>query len=79
MRSSAFVKKSSPFTRVEPGLFENLEAIYRHYSRQAQTYSVVSTEGKTLASCAFLFDDNRAYYWLVGNEPRAGIMGPLRF
>jgi len=36
-----------------------------------KTYSVVSTEGKTLASCAFLFDDNRAYYWLVGNEPES--------
>ena len=59
------------FTRVEPGLFDNLKIVYQHYSRQAQTYCVSTGEGKKLASCAFLFSGNRAYYWLVGNDPES--------
>ncbi len=65
-------KKEFPrFTHVEPGLFENLETVYRHYARQAQTYCVSTAAGKKLASCAFLFSGNRAYYWLVGNDPES--------
>jgi len=62
-------KQFPAFTRVEAGLFEKLKVIYCHYIRQAKTYSVTDAEGRTLCACAFLFSGNRAWYWLVGNEP----------
>jgi hypothetical protein len=72
-------KQFPAFTRVEPGLFENLKTLYLHYITQAKTYCVMSAEGKTLSACAFLFSAGRAWYWLVGNEPEGRDYGASSF
>lgn len=41
----------------------------------AKTYGVLSAKGKLLASAAFLFSHNRAYYILVGNHPNGRTLG----
>ncbi|MDZ4793643.1 MAG: GNAT family N-acetyltransferase [Bacteroidota bacterium] len=67
------------FTKVEPGLFEKLKAVYEHYKKSAVTYGVFTKEGELLASCIFLFFKNRAYYWLVGNTPESRNYGASSF
>ena len=37
--------------------------------QMATTYGIRSAEGELLASCAFFFSHDRAYYILVGNHP----------
>lgn len=41
----------------------------------AKTYGIVSAGGDLLASAAFLFSHNRAYYILVGNHPNGRTLG----
>lgn len=61
------------FMKVEPHLFDNLSLIYEHSPYPKLTSGVYSREGILLSSCAFLFSHNRAYYWLVGNNPEGRI------
>ncbi len=63
------------FTKVENGLFEKLQAVYKIYKTDSESYGVYSREGVLLASCIFLFFKNRAYYWLVGNTPESKQFG----
>ncbi|RYY96022.1 MAG: GNAT family N-acetyltransferase [Chitinophagaceae bacterium] len=41
----------------------------------ARTYGVRNRQGELLASAAFLFDERRAYYILVGNHPNGRTLG----
>lgn len=40
-----------------------------HWRKMTETYGIVSSDNKLLASCVFFFSHNRAYYILVGNHP----------
>lgn len=51
-------------------LFESLKQ-----KGQATTYGVYATNHQLLASVAFLFSHNRAYYLLVGNHPNSRALG----
>lgn len=59
------------FMKVEAGFFDRMVNIYKHFSQQAALYGVYNEKGRLLASAAFLFFGNRAYYWLVGNDEEA--------
>lgn len=48
--------------------FRNLYNIL-HAKKMADTYGIISPGKKLLASCAFFYSHNRAYYILVGNHP----------
>jgi hypothetical protein len=41
----------------------------------ATTYGIFSNEKEILASCVFFFSHNRAYYILVGNDPKGKTTG----
>ena len=42
---------------------------FLHDKKMASTYGIISTKNELLASCAFFFSHDRAYYILVGNHP----------
>jgi hypothetical protein len=67
----AICRKEYPgfISKIEAGTFEKLGMIFGHYKKSGITYGVYDRENKLLASCAFLFFRQRAYYWLVGNSP----------
>ncbi len=50
--------------RISQQLFEFLKE-----KNMAVTYGVYSPQDKLVASCAYFFSHNRAYYILVGNHP----------
>ena len=52
------------------GLFSKLAQLGK-----AQTYGVYSHNNELLASVAFLYSHNRAYYLLVGNHPNSRALG----
>lgn len=54
--------------------FKNLFLLLREKG-SAKTYGVLSAKGELLASAAFLFSHNRAYYILVGNHPNGRTLG----
>ena len=57
--------------------FERFRKLYHflHERNQAITYGIFSANSELLASCVFLFSNNRAYYILVGNHPNGRTMG----
>lgn len=65
------------FTDFDEGNFIQLEKIYTEHQEvhKGRTYGVTDRKGKLLASAAFLFTNNRAYYWLVGNHPDGKAVG----
>lgn len=48
---------------------------YLHREGKATTYGILSTTNELIASCIFLFSNNRAYYILVGNHPDSRTTG----
>lgn len=54
--------------------FKNLFLLLKGQG-SAKTYGVLSAKGGLLASAAFLFSHNRAYYILVGNHPNGRTLG----
>src|SRR6266496_1158661 len=56
---------------------ERFGKLYKYlYEREkAITYGIVSAQNELLASCAFFFSHNRAYYILVGNDPKSKSVG----
>jgi hypothetical protein len=48
---------------------------YLHQNEKAVTYGVYSSQKELLASCAFVFSHQRAYYILVGNHPNGRTLG----
>lgn len=59
------------FTKITPGLFDQMKNIFLHPGHSSATYGIENAEGQLLASAAFLFCNKRAYYWLVGNNPES--------
>lgn len=60
--------------------FDNAEKFRSLYKvlqdqQKAITYGVISPQDELLASCAFFFSQNRAYYILVGNHPKSKTIG----
>lgn len=64
-------KTYTPGSPVEPEAYDRFEQLFtRMMARQeAITYGIRARDGNLLASAAFLFDHQRAYYLLVGNHP----------
>jgi hypothetical protein len=59
----------SLFTKTEKGLFERLKKVFHQFIHNSVIYGVYRPDGRLLASAAFIFFKERAYYWLVGNDP----------
>lgn len=57
--------------------FEAFVFLYRQLHQQglAKTYGITGKNGDLLASAAFLFSHQRAYYILVGNHPNGRTLG----
>lgn len=57
--------------------FQRFETLYQKFAQQgkAKTYGMLSANGDLLASAAFFFSHNRAYYLLVGNHPNGRTLG----
>jgi len=73
-------KKEWPaFTRVSDDAFKNAKAVYTAFQDHSMTYGVYHPGGRLLAACLFLSDGERAYYWLVGNDPAAKELGASPF
>ena len=73
--------QASAFSNLAKKDFENFERLYLllHQKKQAITYGVFAANGELVASCVFLFSNNRAYYVLVGNHPNGKTMGASHF
>ncbi len=67
------------FTKVEEGLFEKLENVFKQFNLNAVSYGVFSAENKLVASAIFIRFNNRIYYWLVGNTPESKKLGAASF
>lgn len=57
--------------------FLRFEKVYNqmHSQNKGITYGVYTANGQLLASCAFIFSHERAYYILVGNHPNGRTLG----
>ncbi len=64
-------KEFPKFTKVAPGLFDQIKNIFLHTGHQSVLYGIKNSEEELLASAAFLFCNKRVYYWLVGNNPES--------
>jgi hypothetical protein len=67
-------KSFSPITKKD---YRNFLALFEMIKQEgmAETYGVSSKENQLLASCAWIFSHNRAYYILVGNHPAGRTSG----
>lgn len=65
------------FTEFDEDNFAQLEHIFKAHSliHKGMTYGIYDKNKNLLASAAFLFSNNRAYYWLVGNHPAGKTVG----
>jgi hypothetical protein len=68
-------------TNVKQADYKNFEKLYQSLYKQdnAITYAVYSNDNELLASCAYLFSHNRAYYVLVGNHPIGKTQGASHY
>lgn len=64
-------------TNLTPEDFSKIESLYAYLRKQDRsiTYGVYDRNGQLLASCAFFFSAERAYYILVGNHPNGRTLG----
>jgi hypothetical protein len=67
----SLAKLYTPEVMVDHSAYAGFENIYSLLEdrKMAITYGIRNAKGALLASAAFLFDQNRAYYILVGNHP----------
>jgi len=68
-------------TNVKNDDYNNFSDLY-HYLNQknkAITYGVYSNNNELVASCAYFFSHNRAYYILVGNHPHGKTTGASHY
>ena len=67
-------KSFSPITKKD---YRNFLALFEMIKQEgmAETCGVLSKENQLLASCAWIFSHNRAYYILVGNHPAGRTSG----
>lgn len=58
-------------TNVSQNEFDNFKRLFDFLKEngKGKTYGIVSAKGDLIASAAFIFSHNRAYYILVGNHP----------
>ena len=70
-------EQSRNFSPVTPQDYDHFKNVYQHLHAQqkAVTYGVYTSANKLVASCAFIFSHNRAYYILVGNHPNGKTIG----
>lgn len=63
--------------RIKERDLENFKKLYNyfHSTGSAKCYGVFSKQNELIASAAFLFSDNRAYYILIGNHPNGRTLG----
>jgi len=57
--------------------FSNFEKLFHHHKEKgaAMCYGINAVNGELIASAAFLFSRQRAYYLLVGNHPNGRTLG----
>lgn len=67
-------KKFSPIAEKDYNNFLKLFEVLKK-KKMATTYGVYSANNQLIASCAFVFSHNRAYYILVGNHPDSRTAG----
>lgn len=70
-------EQSKNFSPVTAEDYDHFKNVYHHLQAQqkAVTYGVYTSANKLVASCAFIFSHNRAYYILVGNHPNGKTIG----
>ena len=68
-------------TNITDSDYNNFETVYQHLYQQgkATTYGVYSPNQELVASCAYFFSHQRAYYILVGNHPNSKTMGASHY
>jgi Acetyltransferase (GNAT) domain len=71
------IEQAGHFSTIKPDDFERVKLLYQRMQQQAQatTYGVYSPGDQLVASAAFFFYRNRAYYILVGNHPNGKTIG----
>ena len=71
------MEQSKNFSPVTAEDYDHFKNVYHHLQAQqkAVTYGVYTSANKLVASCAFIFSHNRAYYILVGNHPNGKTIG----
>lgn len=64
-------EQSKNFSTIEERNYSDFEHLFEFLKQKsmATTYGVYSPQNKLVASCAYFFSHNRAYYILVGNHP----------
>jgi hypothetical protein len=64
-------KQARNFSTLEEKTYSNFSGLFNFLKEKnkAITYGVYSPQNKLVASCAYFFSHNRAYYILVGNHP----------
>ena len=70
-------EQSKNFSPVTAEDYDHFKNVYHHLQAQqkAVTYGVYTSANELVASCAFIFSHNRAYYILVGNHPNGKTIG----
>jgi hypothetical protein len=74
-------EQAKNFSSIEEKSFTNFSSLYQFLKEKnsATTYGVYSPQNKLVASCAYFFSHNRAYYILVGNRPDGSNIPSLAF
>jgi hypothetical protein len=67
-------EQPAPASESDLSRFTNL-FYYLQRQGKARTYGILSKQDELLASAAFIFSHNRAYYILVGNHPNGRTLG----
>jgi hypothetical protein len=70
-------EQAKDFSDIEENNFLDLANLYEFLKKrnQAMTYAVYSSQNQLVASSAFFFSHQRAYYILVGNHPNGKTSG----
>ncbi len=70
-------EQSKGFSPVTDKDYENFSSLFSNLAQKnnAVTYGVWSSQDQLVASCAYFFSHNRAYYILVGNHPNGRTSG----
>lgn len=74
LNQSQSLRQQQEFTDSDYGRFRGLFSRLADQGK-AETYGVYSPRNELLASVAFLYSHNRAYYLLVGNHPNSRALG----
>ena len=70
-------EQAKNFSLIEQDNFLDLANLFEYLKKrnQAITYGVYSSQNQLVASCAYFFSHQRAYYILVGNHPNGKTSG----